>query len=193
MGVRHQGGVRLAVAMLAIALVLVVSAAAGCTKSGPASPSATNGETTPGTGASRLADKAKIVDYEALLTQDDARAISGYADAVITHPDAMLGTSAYLAVFDSPQAREFLWLRVGDSAMFDEQRKVTAGAETDTRVGGLEAYTWSGQNIDSGVALRKGDKTYLITSKWSAKNGVLAPLLTQDQLMRAAQLVAGRL
>lgn len=175
-----KSGYRVASAVLSLVLA---GSVLGC--------AARQSETAPKPAGTSTAERA--VDYAKLLTVEDAARISGYPDVSEEDLGIRQGDSKYLVIYGSPEAREFLWLRAGKASMFDEQRKVTDGAEKDTSVKGLEAYTWSGENIDSGVALRKDGTTYLISSKWNAKTGTLQPLLTQDQLMQAAETVAGRL
>jgi hypothetical protein len=168
---------------LGVVLLVVAMVAAGC---GQRTSSAT-------TGSSSSSSGGKAVDYAKLLTLDDAKSISGYADSTVADSAARLGSSKYLVIYDSPKVREFLWLRVGGSSMYDEQRKVAAGAEKSTKVRGVEAFTWNGENIDSGVAMRKDGTTYLITSDWNSVNGKIGPGLSDEQLMQAANLVAERL
>ena len=133
------------------------------------------------------------VPYESLLTIEDAKAISGYSEVTTDALGIRLGTSDYLVIFDNPKAREFLWLRVGKGEMFDEQKRVTDGAEVPVDIPGAEAYSWSGENIDSGIAIRMNGKTYLVSHKWGAENGKSVPRLTAEQLRQAADLVVQRL
>ena len=179
--------------LAATLLVLAAWAAlalAACGGSQEASTSSGSGGEGAGEGAA--ASPAAAVDYAALLTQDDVRAITGLKDAT-PMPESdwnqREGTSKYFAIYQGKDSPEALWIRVGGAGMFEEQRG--ASDMTPQTVAGLGDdafwYDWSG--MQKGIAVKVGDNAYLVSTRFLWEK----PQLTDAQLEEVARTMVERL
>ena len=145
-----------------------------------------------GGDASAGAPPSAAVDYAALLTQDDVRAITGHADAT-PMPESdwnqREGTSKYFAIYQGNKWDEALWLRVGHAGMFEEQR--SASDTTPETIEGLgdDAFWWEYTSTDRGIAVLVGETTYIVSTNFRYEK----PQVTDAQLMEVAQTIVGRL
>ena len=175
-----------------VALVLAVAVAllalAACGSSGG---SGNEGGDTGG-DASAGAPPSAAVDYAALLTQEDVRAITGHADAT-PMPESdwnqREGTSKYFAIYQGKKWDEALWLRVGHAGMFEEQRSASDTTPEEIEGLGDDAFWWDYTSTDRGVAVLVGDTTYIVSTNFRWEK----PQVTDAQLMEAAQTIVGRL
>jgi hypothetical protein len=168
----------------------VVLSVAACGASDEAATTSGPGAGEAGEGAA--SSPAAAVDYAALLTRDDVRSITGIADAT-PMPESEWnqreGTSTYFAIYQGKDAPEALWIRVGGAGMFEEQR--SASDMTPEAVGGLgdDAFWWDWADMQKGIAVKVGDTSYLISTKFLWEK----PQLTDDQLMEVVQTMVERL
>jgi hypothetical protein len=169
---------------LALALLAALALAA-CGGSGG------SGSSTGGGGGATPASSAGKVDYSKLLTQVDARAISGHADATPMPQSEwgeMAGDDKYFAIFQSKDWSQGLWLRVAKASWFTEGQKAY---QSITKIGGLgdAAYWYTSPGMERGIAISAGGTTYVVSSRMAYDK----PELTDAQLMQAAKTVASRL
>jgi len=187
---RGRGPRRSLGAALLVAAVWAVLALAACGGSEEAATSSGSGGE--GAGEDAVASPAAAVDYAALLTQDDVRAITGIKDAT-PMPESdwnqREGTSKYFAIYQGQDSPEALWIRVGGAGMFEEQRG--ASDMTPQTVAGLGDdafwYDWSG--MQKGIAVKVGGDAYLISTKFLAAK----PQVTDAQLEEVAKTLVERL
>ena len=187
---RGRGARRSLGAALLVAAVWVVLALAAC--GGSEEAATTSGSGGEGAGEDAAASPAAAVDYAALLTQDDVRAITGIKDAT-PMPESdwnqREGTSKYFAIYQGKDSPEALWIRVGGAGMFEEQRG--ASDMTPQTVAGLGDdafwYDWSG--MQKGIAVKVGDSAYLVSTKFLWEK----PQLTDAQLEEVVRTMVERL
>ena len=179
-------GLALAAAVALVFLVPLALSACG----GSSGTEGSSGDA--GGDASAGAPPSAAVDYAALLTQEDVRAITGHADAT-PMPESdwnqREGTSKYFAIYQGNKWDEALWLRVGHAGMFEEQR--SASDTTPETIEGLgdDAFWWEYTSTDRGIAVLVGETTYIVSTNFRYEK----PQVTDAQLMEVAQTIVGRL
>lgn len=144
-----------------------------------------------GGGAATPAASAGKVDYSKLLTQADARAISGHASATPMPKSLwgeMAGDDKYFAIYQSNDWPQGLWLRVAKASWFAEGQKAY---QSIIKISGLgdAAYWYTYPDMERDIAIDVGGTTYVVSSRIA--NG--KPELTDAQLMQAAKTVVSRL
>ena len=150
-----------------------------------------SGSSTGGGGGATPASSAGTVDYSKLLTQADARAISGHADATPMPKSQwgeMAGDDKYFAIYQSKDWSQGLWLRVAKAAWFTEGQKAY---QSITKISGLgdAAYWYTYPGMERGIAIDVGGTTYVVSSRMAYGK----PQLTDAQLMQAAKTVVSRI
>ena len=177
---RSRTAVACVLALLVLAATLALTACGG----------SSNATTSPSESAGGPA--AKAVDYEALLTAEDVRAISGHADATaMPEPDSRkyAGSSKFFTIFHGKKWDEALWLRVGHRGMFEEQRGVSDTPPQKVEGLGDDAFTWDWTDMHRGVAVLVDDTTSIISTSYQWGK----PQMSDEQLMEVAKTVVGRL
>ena len=172
---------RLMVALVLLATI-VLAACGG---------SASSGSSTGAGGGAPPASSAAKVDYSKLLTQADARAISGHADATPMPKSEwgeMAGDDKYFAIYQSKDWSQGLWLRVAKAEWFTEGKSAYQSV-TDIDGLGDAAYWYTSPGMERGIAVDVGGTTYVVSSRMAYGK----PQLTDAQLMQAAKTVVGRL
>jgi len=179
--------VRLASLVLAVALAGI--ALIGCAGAG------TDTEQAGSTGSAE--QSASTPDFQALLTAEDAKRITGQPDITEADLGIRQGSSEYLVIYTAAKAPEALWLRVGDEAMFEEARSAYGqGKETPVDGLGEKAFAWDSKDSDAGVAFVKDGRAYIISTKYWVPDQttmVMQPAATAEQLLDAAKTVNDRL
>jgi hypothetical protein len=169
----------LALVMLSAALTLAACGGSGGAATSPGATAAASGA-------------ARAVDYEALLTAEDVRAITGHVDATaMPEPQSRkyAGSSKYFVIYQGKKWDEALWLRVGYKGMFEEERGVSDTPPRKVEGLGDDAFTWDWTDMHRGVAVLVGDTTYIISTSYRWDK----PQMTDAQLMEVAKTVVGRL
>ncbi len=189
---RMRRGRRGLAAMLIVAAWAVLALAA-CGGSGEAATSSgSGGDGSGGDGGAAAASPAAAVDYAALLTQDDVRAITGIKDAT-PMPESdwhqREGTSKYFAIYQSEKSPEALWIRVGNAGMFEEQRQASNMAPQTIAGLGDDAFWWDWTDMQKGIAVKVGDNAYLISTGFLWEK----PQLSDAQLEEVARTIVERL
>jgi hypothetical protein len=183
---KGRAGRRSLAATLFVAAAWAVLTLTACGGSGEAATSSGSG----GDGAA--ASPAAAVDYAALLTQDDVRAITGIKDAT-PMPESdwnqREGTSKYFAIYQGKKSPEALWIRVGGVGMFEEQRQASNMKPQTVSGLGDDAFWWDWSGMQKGIAVKVGDNAYLISTGFLWER----PQLTDAQLEQVARTMVERL
>lgn len=177
-------------ATLLVLAAWAILALAGCSASEEAATSSGSGGGDAGETAA--SSSAAAVDPASLLTQDDVRAITGITDAT-PMPESdwnqREGTATYFAIYQGKDSPEALWIRVGHAGMFEEQRG--ASDMTPQAITGLgdDAFWYDWTGMQKGIAVKVGDSSYLVSTKFLAEK----PQLTDAQLEEVARTMVERL
>jgi hypothetical protein len=177
-------------ATLLVLAAWAVLALAACGGSQEASTSSGSGGEGAGDGVA--ASPAAAVDYAALLTLEDVRAITGHKDAT-PMPESdwgmRAGSSKYFALYEAKDWPEAVWFRVNHKGTFEEARSASdTPAETIPGLGD-DAFWWDYTDVQRGLDVLVGDTTYEImtTLAWGK------PQMTDDQMLEMAKTVVDRL
>jgi hypothetical protein len=184
---------RSGLAAMLIVAAWVVLALAACGGSGEAATSSgSEGDGSGGDSAAAAASPAAAVDYAALLTLEDVRAITGHKDAT-PMPESewgmRAGSSKYFALYQAEDWPEAVWFRVNHKGTFEEARKASDTPAVTIPGLGDDAFWWDYTDVQRGLAVLVGDDTYEImtTLAWDK------PQMTDDQMLEIAKTVVGRL
>ena len=155
---------RAALAALLLVTAWAVFALVACGGAGEAATSSGSG----GDGETAAASPAAAVDYAALLTLDDVRAITGHKDAT-PMPESewgmRAGSSKYFALYEAKDWPEAVWFRVNHKGTFEEARRASdTPAETIPDLGD-DAFWWDYTGVQRGLAVLVGDDTYEIMTR----------------------------